>query len=758
MLMNKEVSCGNFKGLIAYLRKHYGDEGVRKIFEGLVNNDRYLVSDKDDLSRTIPIQEDHLIDAAYWVSYDFTLLLFGNVRKLMDGPDPLFVAGEGAVTEYFSKSMYFVVRIFGIKFLSKQVSKLNARANRVKEVTLAELTDNSAKFEIHNFPDFPASKDICDWNRGIYTGLAKLTDAMDVKCEEIKCKADGAEHCVFLLTWRKREGFIRRIFRLILRSITKDLVSDYEIAVKERDQLIDSLTRSEEKYRLLVDNANDAIYIAQDEVIKFANPKTEEMVGYTADELAKISFVNLIHPEDQGMVLDRHKKRLAGEELPSTYSFRIINRTGEELKVQLNTVVITWEGRPATLNFLRNITQQKELEAQLQRAKKMEAIGTLAGGVAHDLNNILGGLVSYPELLLMQMPEDSPLRDSILTIQKSGEKAAAVVQDLLTLARRGVVITNVVNLNDVIAEYLKSPEHENLQSYHPGVHLETHLAIDTLNILGSSTHLSKTVMNLVSNAAEAMPVGGKITVTTENRYIDRPIRGYDNVKEGDYVVLTVSDTGTGISPDDIEKIFEPFYTKKKMGRSGTGLGMAVVWGTVKDHNGYIDVQSTEGKARPPRLSARDGGQGTTFTLYFPVTREKLPEDESSLPIESYRGNGESILIVDDVEEQRNIASGMLRELGYSVVSVSSGEEAVEYLKTNNADLLLLDMIMDPGMDGLDTYKKIIELHPGQRAIIASGFSETDRVKEVQRLGAGAYTKKPFLLEKIGLAVKEELER
>ena len=173
--------------------------------------------------------------------------------------------------------------------------------------------------------------------------------------------------------------------------------------------------------------------------------------------------------------------------------------------------------------------------------------------------------------------------------------------------------------------------------------------------------------------------------------------------------------------------------------------MAVVWGTVKDHNGYIEVKSVEGK-------------GTTFTLYFPVTRKKLAEDESSLTIESYSGNGESILIVDDVEEQRKIASGMLKELGYSVVSVLSGEEAVEYLKTNKADLLVLDMIMDPGMDGLDTYKKILELHPGQKAIIASGLSETDRVKELQGLGAGTYITKPFLLENIGIAVREELKK
>ncbi|MEA1876457.1 MAG: response regulator, partial [Bacteroidota bacterium] len=224
-----------------------------------------------------------------------------------------------------------------------------------------------------------------------------------------------------------------------------------------------------------------------------------------------------------------------------------------------------------------------------------------------------------------------------------------------------------------------------------------------------------------------------------------PLRGYDDVEEGDYIIFTVSDTGVGISSKDMERIFEPFYTKKVMGRSGTGLGMAVVWGTVKDHRGYIDVQSTEGK-------------GTTFTLYFPVTRKEIDGKQEALPMEEYMGKGESILVVDDVEEQREIASRILKKLGYSVTSVSSGEEAVDYMKDNSADLLVLDMIMDPGIDGLDTYKGILELNSGQKAIIASGFSETDRVKEAQRLGAGKYIKKPYTLEKIGLAVKEELEK
>ena len=384
-------------------------------------------------------------------------------------------------------------------------------------------------------------------------------------------------------------------------------------------------------------------------------------------------------------------------------------------------------------------------ERKLLHAQKMEAIGTLAGGVAHDLNNILVGLVSYPDLLLRELAEDSHLRGPILTIKESGKKAATIVQDLLTMTRRGVAVREAVNLNKILSEYLKSPEYNKLKSLYHDTEVEIYFEPNLLNILGSSVHLHKTVMNLVSNAAEALSKRGKIIITTQNRYIDRPVRGYDDVQDGDYVVLTVSDNGTGISPEDIERIFEPFYTKKIMGRSGTGLGMAVVWGTVKDHKGYINVESIE-------------GEGTTFTLYFPITRQEMEKDTSSLSIKDYLGNKESILVIDDMEEQRYIAKEILQKLGYSVETADSGEKAINYLKTNSADLLVLDMIMEPGIDGLDTYKEILKLRPGQKAIITSGFSETNRVKKAQKLGAGTYVKKPYLLEKIGIAVKKELQK
>jgi signal transduction histidine kinase/ActR/RegA family two-component response regulator len=389
--------------------------------------------------------------------------------------------------------------------------------------------------------------------------------------------------------------------------------------------------------------------------------------------------------------------------------------------------------------------ERRQLETRLQRAQKMEIMATLAGGVAHDLNNILAASVSYPELLLMQIRQDSPLRKPLETIKNSGIKAAAIVHDLLTLARRGVATAEVTNLNRIISEYLSSPEFEKVKSYHPEVDIEIHLEENLVNTHGFPVHLMKTLMNLVSNAAEAMPNGGKLFIRTENRYVSYPIKGYDEIEPGNYAVLVVSDTGKGISSEDMDRIFEPFYTKKVMGRSGTGLGLAVVWGTVKDHKGHMDVKSLE-------------GLGTTFTLYFPMTRKPLPQIRPPLSVKEYRGRGESILVVDDVKEQREIAFRLLSELGYSVTTVPSGEKAVEYLKHRSVDLIILDMIMEPGMDGLTTYKKILELHPGQKAIIASGYSETDRVKKAQRLGAGAYLKKPYLMEKVGLAVRTALEK
>lgn len=406
-----------------------------------------------------------------------------------------------------------------------------------------------------------------------------------------------------------------------------------------------------------------------------------------------------------------------------------LRQTNEELTVEI-------EERK------RSQKRQKRLENQLLQAQKMKAIGTLAGGVAHDLNNILSGITSYPELMLMKLPKESPLRAPLQTIQSSGEKAAAIVQDLLTLSRRGAATFCPVDLHIVVTKYLESPELKKMLSFHPGVTVKTHFESPPFAISGSAVHLSKTIMNLVTNAAEAMPKGGCIGIGLCGTRLDPGHQISGKLAPGQYIKLTVSDTGKGIDPLVIDRIYEPFFTTKKMGRSGSGLGMAVVWGTVEDHQGHIRIQSSP-------------ESGTAFELWFPAIEDDVqPPDcaEAELP----RANSETVLVVDDVVEQREIAKAILTDLGYIVTAVDSGENAIAYLQEADADLLLLDMAMEPGLDGLETYRRILEFKPGQRAVIVSGFSDSERIQSTLKLGAHSYVKKPYAIESISKAIRDAL--
>jgi PAS domain S-box-containing protein len=613
------------------------------------------------------------------------------------------------------------------------ISKINAKA---KELAGCSKTDIESKMKIIDF-------------------VAEEDRARIIQYHGARRTQDGEYPSEYTFKLVDKHGNAKNVFiQTSMIPGTKRSIASM-IDLTSRVQAETALRRSEEKYRNILENIEDGYFeLDLDGNLIFFNNSLCKITGHSQEELMGINHRLYSNPE-------------TAEKLFQV--FNRISRTGKplilaDLEMDLKDGTIITVDLSATpiktpddqkvgfRGLMRDVSERKraeqerkKLENKLQQAQKMKAIGTLAGGVAHDLNNILSGIVSYPDLILMDLPRESPLFEPIQTIQESGKKAAAIVQDLLTLARRGVSISEILNLNDIITEYLDSPQLAKLKSFHPLVEVKTHLDSALLNIKGSPVHLSKTVMNLVSNAAEAMPEGGTVLIKAENQYIDKPIRGYDDVKEGDYVVLTVSDMGIGIHPDEISQIFEPFYTKKVMGRSGTGLGMAVVWGTVKDHKGYIHVES-------------EMGRGAIFKLYFPVTRKQHAEHQYDKKSVYYRGKGESILVVDDAQQQREIASKILSQLGYSVKTAESGEEAVAFLKKNTVDLIVLDMIMPPGIDGLETYERIIELNPMQKAIIASGYSETDRVKKAQQLGAGKYVKKPYTVQKIGLAVKSELEK
>ncbi|OGC95777.1 MAG: hypothetical protein A2W25_00435, partial [candidate division Zixibacteria bacterium RBG_16_53_22] len=518
--------------------------------------------------------------------------------------------------------------------------------------------------------------------------------------------------------------------------------------ISEHVRAQELLVQSEEKYRKLIETMPNGLIIAdiQGQTL-FANPAACRIFGYTLEDLLRINLVRTLPEESQKVLAEEIERRIHGE--PGEYELVIRRKNGELRMLSVNAAPLHDDNGKVigTSAIFSDITETKkaetekiELREKLARAQKMESLGVLAGGVAHDLNNILGPLVAYPELIRMMLPADSPISKQISKIESSAQRAAEVVQDLLTMARRGRYEMTALDLNKVIESYLQSTDFYDLRLRYPLIEVNSDLDPRAMPIYGSSPHLYKVVMNLVLNAMDAMPHSGRLSIQTETRFVDRLIGGYDNIEGGMYTILRVSDTGVGIDLKDYKRIFEPFYTKKEMGRSGSGLGLAIVYGVVKDHNGYVDVRSEPDK-------------GSDFILYFPATREQAESENSTAT--DIRGD-ESILVVDDVMEQRELAATVLGSLGYRVSIAANGQEAIDSLKQGSFDVVILDMIMDPGYDGLDTYGDMIKLNPGQKAIITSGFSETDRVKEAERLGVGKYIRKPYTMQKLGKAIREVL--
>ena len=581
---------------------------------------------------------------------------------------------------------------------------------------------------------------------------------LDSPCSFCSNKHILGENLGKTFIWEAQNKINKRWYRCIDRAIRwpDGRMVRYEMAIDFTDHkcVEEELRESQQRFRDLAEMLPEAIFEADSNMnLTYANQQAFSLFGYSKQDFANgLNCMDMLMPEDRARGRENVAKRLKGEEFGAN-EYRCLRKNGSVFPALFNTSPINRRGVIEGLRgILVDLTERKQAEEALRkseeklaRSRKMESLGLLAGGVAHDLNNILAGIVSYPDLLLWDLPEDSKkLKKPIETIRDAGHRAAAIVQDLLTVARGVATTKEPLNLNDIVCEYLKSPEFRKLVQFHPTVTIKTNLDSDLLNVKGFNVHIRKVLMNLVSNAAEAVEAVGHVSISTMNRFVDRPFRAYDDVTVGEYAILAVSDDGSGISSDDLERIFEPFYTKKVMGRSGTGLGLAVIWNVIKDHEGYIDVRTDR--------------NGTTFELYFPITRDQKSDEPSSMSLKDYKGSGEKILVVDDVESQRDISCKMLDILGYNAKAVASGEEAVEYLKENSVDLILLDMIMDPGINGRETYEKILKIHPDQKAVIVSGFSETAEVKETQRIGAGKYIKKPLTMQQIGIAVKEELEK
>ncbi|WP_321389232.1 response regulator [uncultured Desulfuromusa sp.] len=505
------------------------------------------------------------------------------------------------------------------------------------------------------------------------------------------------------------------------------------------------LLESEKRFKEVLDHSPLGIVISDQTImnIYYANPAICSMLGYTQSELEKMNIESIHRSVDFPQILQGFKNN-CNQENGLALDVPFLKNGGSVFEADIHCSQVKFKGHDCLIGFIIDLTEKKKLEQHLRRTNKMEAIGLMAGGVAHDLNNVLTAIISYPELMLRKLPADHPMKKQLEEIQASGQRAAGIVSDLLTIARGVTVNKEPYDLHPLIQEYMTSAEYKNLSTSHPLINCEFKCEAGSSAIDCSPLHFSKILMNLIANAFEAIDGSGRVTVSTTNTQLDQFNNFDGSVPPGNYLLLKIEDSGSGIAAKDLEHIFEPFYSTKMMGQSGTGLGLSMVWNIVKDHNGHISVAT--------------GTQGTTFELVFPVTENQVVKNrQNSGDNFDYQGRNEQILIVDDEPQLLDLTSEMLSSLNYRVSTAASGEEALTVISEKDFDLVIVDMQMGAGINGRQTIEKIKAIKAETKIIIASGYAESQEVSQALKKGAISFVHKPYTLSQLGKAVTEALE-
>lgn len=472
-----------------------------------------------------------------------------------------------------------------------------------------------------------------------------------------------------------------------------------------KKQAEEALVESEGKFKSFAEQAIVGIYLVQDDRIQYANPRFAEMFGYTVEEmLAGLSFRQRFHPEDIPIVDEQLRKREAGETGSSHYEARGLKKGGDVIHLEVFGSVMTYRNRIAAIGTILDITEHKKTTEQLFHAQKMEAIGLLAGGIAHDFNNILTVIIGFANLITMQIDKNHPLKPHAEEIVHSSEKAALLTKSLLAFSRKQTISLGLVDLNDIIRRFdrlLRRIIGEDIE-------LATRLTADKLTIMADGSQLEQVIMNLAINARDAMPEGGRLTITTEHVDLDKEIVGrYDHISPGKYAVVTVSDTGQGMDEETMRRAFEPFFTTKEAGK-GTGLGLSIVFGIVKQHNGIIDLMSEPGK-------------GSIFRIYF-KRKDQLDSETETIVHSSPIGGTETILIAEDDDNVRAFIKATLEEYGYTVIEAADGEEALRrfYDYRTVLHLVFLDIVM-PKKGGKEVYAEIRKVNRKIPVLFLSGY-------------------------------------
>jgi PAS domain S-box-containing protein len=507
------------------------------------------------------------------------------------------------------------------------------------------------------------------------------------------------------------------------------------VDITERRLAEQALTQTRERYRTLVEESFDGIFVQKGFRIVFANKALCEMTGYGEEELIGMDHWLVYAPEYQELTRQRARARMRGEDVPSRYEVKLRRKDGSTFDGEIRAKVIRVDGETGVQVWVRDITElrkaeeeKEKLEQNLRRAQKLEAIGTLAGGIAHDFNNLLMVIMGNASLLLMEAEEGSLLHERLMAIEKAASSGADLTKQLLGFARGGRYEVKPVDLNELVRS-----TYAVFGRTRKEIRVSEIYAPDLWIVDADRGQVEQVLLNLFVNAWQAMPNGGDIYLETKNRILDSSYAEHHGVRPGRYVQVTVTDTGVGMDEETKQRIFEPFFTTREMGR-GTGLGLAMAYGVIKGHGGIINVYS-------------EVGRGSTFSIYLPASDNQTAETE--LPYQEVaRGSG-TLLLVDDEEMILDVGASLLSSMGYRTITALGGKRAVEIYSrmAGEIDLVILDMVM-PDMGGKETFEAIRRINPAAKVLLASGYSMNGLAAEIMNRGCDGFIQKPFSMEEL----------
>ena len=496
---------------------------------------------------------------------------------------------------------------------------------------------------------------------------------------------------------------------------------------REKKLAEEALRKSEEKYRILFENANEGILVIRKEKIIFANPRFLKATGYIED-ISQKSFFEFIHKDDREMVRNYHYKRLKGEKVPDNYTFRFYDREGNTRHVQLSCAMINWDGEAAVLVFLNDITEKKKWEEELLKIEKLESLGLLAGGIAHDFNNILTSVLASISIgrVMLENDEKAKLFDILANVEKASLRAKDLTYQLLTFAKGGLPVKKTGIISDVIkesADFALIGTKSTCEFCFPG---------DLWPVSIDEGQISQVIQNLVLNAEQSMN-GGTISISGENMLLDE--KNIFNLKGGGYVKISIKDQGCGIDEKYLQKIFDPYFTTKP---GSSGLGLTIAYSIIRNHSGHIVADSIADK-------------GTTFTFFLPVS-EDAPFPEQSFKEGILEGKGK-ILVMDDDEMLREVLEIILERLKYDFTMTEDGEEAIKLYRQAKEegkpfDAVIIDLTIPRGMGGKEAIEKLREMDPDIKAIVSSGYSSDPVMADYKKYGFSAVILKPYGIEEL----------